>query len=75
MSSTAWRTCATVPSSGAPRVSSIFIASITTSGAFFATTSPGCSLDAQDSFVEDYANDVKDADDPTLQVNIYVLLK
>jgi effector-binding domain-containing protein len=32
-------------------------------------------IDAQDSFVEEYVNDVKDADDPTLQVNIYVLLK
>jgi effector-binding domain-containing protein len=32
-------------------------------------------VDAQDSFVEEYANDVKDADDPTLQVNIYVLMK
>ena len=32
-------------------------------------------IDAQDSFVEEYLNDVKDADDPTLQVNIYVLLK
>ena len=32
-------------------------------------------IDAQDSFVEEYANDVKEADDPTLQVNIYVLLK
>ena len=32
-------------------------------------------VDAQDSFVEEYANDVKDGDDPTLQVNIYVLLK
>jgi effector-binding domain-containing protein len=32
-------------------------------------------VDAQDSFIEEYANDVKDADDPTLQVNIYVLLK
>ena len=32
-------------------------------------------IDAQDSFVEEYANDVKDADDPALQVNIYVLLK
>jgi effector-binding domain-containing protein len=32
-------------------------------------------IDAQDSFVEEYANDVKDADDPTLQVNIYVLMK
>jgi effector-binding domain-containing protein len=32
-------------------------------------------IDAQDSFVEEYVSDVKDADDPTLQVNIYVLLK
>jgi effector-binding domain-containing protein len=32
-------------------------------------------IDAQDSFVEEYENDVKDTDDPTLQVNIYVLLK
>jgi effector-binding domain-containing protein len=32
-------------------------------------------IDAQDIFVEEYANDVKDPDDPTLQVNIYVLLK
>ena len=32
-------------------------------------------IDAQDSFIEEYLNDVKDADDPTLQVNIYVLLK
>ena len=32
-------------------------------------------IDAQDSFIEEYANDVKDAADPTLQVNIYVLLK
>jgi effector-binding domain-containing protein len=32
-------------------------------------------IDAQDSFVEEYANDVKDADDPNLQVNIFVLLK
>jgi effector-binding domain-containing protein len=32
-------------------------------------------IDAQDSFVEEYANDVKDPDDPTLRVNIYVLLK
>jgi effector-binding domain-containing protein len=32
-------------------------------------------VDAQDSFVEEYLNDVKDVDDPTLQVNIYVLLK
>jgi effector-binding domain-containing protein len=32
-------------------------------------------IDAQDTFVEEYPNDVKDPDDPTLQVNIYVLLK
>jgi effector-binding domain-containing protein len=32
-------------------------------------------IDAQDSFLEEYANDVKDPDDPTLQVNIYVMLK
>jgi effector-binding domain-containing protein len=32
-------------------------------------------VNAQDSFVEEYVNDVKDGDDPTLQVNIYVLLK
>ena len=32
-------------------------------------------VDAQDSFIEEYANDVKEADDPALQVNIYVLLK
>jgi effector-binding domain-containing protein len=32
-------------------------------------------VDAQDTFVEEYVNDVKDPDDPTLQVNIYVLLK
>lgn len=32
-------------------------------------------IDAQDSFVEEYANDVKDAEDPNLEVNIYVLLK
>ena len=32
-------------------------------------------IDAQDSFIEEYANDVKDPDNPTLQVNIYVLLK
>lgn len=32
-------------------------------------------VDAQDTFIEEYANDVKDPDDPTLQVNIYVLLK
>jgi|SRR5579872_3292091 len=32
-------------------------------------------IEAQDSFIEEYANDVKDPDDPNLQVNIYVLLK
>jgi effector-binding domain-containing protein len=32
-------------------------------------------IEAQDTFVEEYANDVKDPDDPNLQVNIYVLLK
>jgi effector-binding domain-containing protein len=32
-------------------------------------------IDAQDSFIEEYVNDVKDADDPSLEVNIYVLLK
>ena len=32
-------------------------------------------IDAQDFFIEEYMNDVKDADDPALQVNIYVLLK
>jgi effector-binding domain-containing protein len=32
-------------------------------------------VDAHDSFIEEYANDVKDAGDPTLQVNIYVMLK
>ncbi len=32
-------------------------------------------IDAQDSFVEEYVNDVKDPDDPALEVNIYVLLK
>jgi effector-binding domain-containing protein len=32
-------------------------------------------IEAQDSFAEEYLNDVKDADDPSLQVNIYVLLK
>ncbi len=32
-------------------------------------------IDAQDSFIEEYENDVKDPDNPTLQVNIYVLLK
>jgi effector-binding domain-containing protein len=32
-------------------------------------------IDAQDTFIEEYANDANDADDPTLQVNIYVLLK
>ena len=32
-------------------------------------------LEAKDTFIEEYTNDVKDPDDPTLQVNIYVLLK
>jgi effector-binding domain-containing protein len=32
-------------------------------------------IEAQDTFVEEYTNDIKDSDDPTLQVNIYVLLK
>ena len=32
-------------------------------------------IDAQDSFVEEYASDTKDADDPNLEVDIYVLLK
>ena len=32
-------------------------------------------VDAQDSFIEEYVNDVKDPDDPTLQVYIYVLLE
>jgi len=32
-------------------------------------------IDAKDDFIEEYANDVKDADDPTLQVNIFVLVK
>jgi effector-binding domain-containing protein len=32
-------------------------------------------IDAQDSFIEEYVNDVKDPVDPTLEVNIYVLLK
>lgn len=32
-------------------------------------------IDAQDLFIEEYVNDVKDPDDPSLQVNIYVLLK
>jgi len=32
-------------------------------------------IEAQDTFFEEYANDVKDPDDPNLQVNIYVLLK
>ncbi len=32
-------------------------------------------IDAQDSFVEEYANDVKDPDDPNLEVDIDVLLK
>jgi hypothetical protein len=31
-------------------------------------------IDAQDSFIDEYANDVRDPDDPTLQANIYVLL-
>jgi effector-binding domain-containing protein len=32
-------------------------------------------IEAQDQFIEEYLNDVKDPDDPKLQVNIYVLLK
>ncbi len=32
-------------------------------------------IDAQDSFIEEYVNDVKDPDDPSLEVNIYLLLK
>ncbi|HEY1781886.1 MAG TPA: GyrI-like domain-containing protein [Roseiarcus sp.] len=32
-------------------------------------------IEAQDSFIEEYVNDVKDPDDPNLHVNIYVLLK
>ena len=32
-------------------------------------------IEAQDTFVEEYANDVKDVDDPNLQVNIYVMMK
>ena len=32
-------------------------------------------IDAQDSFIEEYENDVKDADDPNLEVDIDVLLK
>ena len=32
-------------------------------------------IDAQDVFVEAYLNDVKTADDPNLQVDIFVLLK
>ncbi len=32
-------------------------------------------IDAQDSFIEEYVNDVKDGDDPNLEVDIYVLLK
>lgn len=32
-------------------------------------------IEAQDAFVEEYLNDVKDPGDPALQVNIYVLLK
>ena len=32
-------------------------------------------IEAQDSFIEEYLNDVKDPDDPSLRVNIYVLMK
>ena len=32
-------------------------------------------IDAEDSFIEEYQNDVKDGDDPNLQVNIYVMTK
>ncbi len=32
-------------------------------------------IDAQDSFIEEYENDVKDGDDPNLEVDIFVLLK
>jgi effector-binding domain-containing protein len=32
-------------------------------------------IDAQDSFIEEYVNDVKDGDDPNLEVDIFVLLK
>ena len=32
-------------------------------------------VNAQDTFIEEYENDVKDPDDPSLQVNIFVLLK
>jgi effector-binding domain-containing protein len=32
-------------------------------------------VDAQDTFIEEYLNDVKTADDPNLQVDIFVLLK
>jgi len=32
-------------------------------------------VDAKDDFIEEYTNDVKDADDPTLQVSIFVLVK
>ena len=32
-------------------------------------------VDAQDMFIEEYLNDVKTADDPNLQVDIFVLLK
>ncbi|HYA71586.1 MAG TPA: GyrI-like domain-containing protein [Roseiarcus sp.] len=32
-------------------------------------------IDAQDTFIEEYLNDVKTTDDPTLQVDIFVLLK
>lgn len=32
-------------------------------------------IDAQDPFIEEYENDVKDADDPALQVDIFVIVK
>jgi effector-binding domain-containing protein len=32
-------------------------------------------VDAQDSFIEEYENDVKDADDPNLQVDIFVMVR
>jgi len=32
-------------------------------------------IDAQDTFIEEYLNDVKTTDDPNLQVDIFVLLK
>lgn len=32
-------------------------------------------VDAQDTFIEEYLNDVKTPDDPNLQVDIFVLLK